>query len=216
VVQVVVYIGAIAILFIFAVMLTRKEIARPGPQLEQELVGRRLDEPFNLRRSGYLLQGWSGFSKLTSYPVRVRCGRALGEALISPDAYVLPFEVASVLLVAALVGAVYVAFNPVSGTLENRSRHGSHFPGISFFAAALFSIGLFGVLARRNAIAILLGIELMLNAVNINLVAFWRYGMSGLPGRFCDYRFRGGRCGSGCGPGAGDLGLPPPQHGCGR
>jgi NADH-quinone oxidoreductase subunit K len=43
-------------------------------------------------------------------------------------------------------------------------------------AAGLFSIGLFGVLARRNAIAILLGIELMLNAVNINLVAFWRYG----------------------------------------
>ena len=42
-------------------------------------------------------------------------------------------------------------------------------------SAALFSIGLFGVLVRRNAIAILLGVELMLNAVNINLVAFWRY-----------------------------------------
>ena len=42
-------------------------------------------------------------------------------------------------------------------------------------AAALFSIGMFGVLARRNAIAILMSIELMLNAVNINLVAFWRY-----------------------------------------
>jgi len=44
------------------------------------------------------------------------------------------------------------------------------------FAAALFSIGLFGVLSRRNAVAILLGIELMLNSVNINLAAFWRYG----------------------------------------
>jgi len=43
------------------------------------------------------------------------------------------------------------------------------------FAAALFSIGMFGVLARKNAIAILMGIELMLNAVNVNLVAFWRY-----------------------------------------
>jgi len=42
-------------------------------------------------------------------------------------------------------------------------------------AAALFCIGLFGVLSRKNAIAILLGVELMLNAVNINLVAFWRY-----------------------------------------
>jgi NADH-quinone oxidoreductase subunit K len=42
-------------------------------------------------------------------------------------------------------------------------------------AATLFCIGLFGVLSRKNAIAILLGVELMLNAVNINLVSFWRY-----------------------------------------
>lgn len=42
-------------------------------------------------------------------------------------------------------------------------------------AAGLFCIGLYGALARRNAIAVLMGIELMLNAVNINLVAFWRY-----------------------------------------
>jgi len=43
------------------------------------------------------------------------------------------------------------------------------------FAASLFCIGLYGVLVRKNAIAILLGIELMLNSVNINLIAFWRY-----------------------------------------
>ena len=42
-------------------------------------------------------------------------------------------------------------------------------------AAALFCIGLYGALARRNAIAILMGIELMLNAVNINLIAFSAY-----------------------------------------
>ena len=42
-------------------------------------------------------------------------------------------------------------------------------------AACLFSVGLFGVLTRRNAIGILLAIELMLNAVNVNLVAFARY-----------------------------------------
>lgn len=46
---------------------------------------------------------------------------------------------------------------------------------VLIFSAALFSIGLFGVLARRNAVAILMGIELMLNAVNINLVGFWRF-----------------------------------------
>jgi NADH:ubiquinone oxidoreductase subunit K len=43
------------------------------------------------------------------------------------------------------------------------------------FSAGLFCIGLYGVLARKNAVAILLSIELMLNAVNVNLVAFWRY-----------------------------------------
>ncbi len=42
-------------------------------------------------------------------------------------------------------------------------------------AAAVFAIGLFGVLARRNAVGILLGIELMLNAVNINFAAFARF-----------------------------------------
>ena len=43
-------------------------------------------------------------------------------------------------------------------------------------AAFVFGCGLYAALARRNAIAVLIGIELMLNSVNINLVAFWRYG----------------------------------------
>lgn len=51
-----------------------------------------------------------------------------------------------------------------------------------FLSAALFSIGLYGVLARKNAIAILLGVELMLNAANINLISFWRYGSTALMG----------------------------------
>jgi NADH-quinone oxidoreductase subunit K len=42
-------------------------------------------------------------------------------------------------------------------------------------SAALFCIGLFGALARRNAVSILMGVELMFNSANINLVAFWRY-----------------------------------------
>lgn len=45
-------------------------------------------------------------------------------------------------------------------------------------AAFVFSCGLFAALGRRNAIAVLMGIELMLNAANINLVAFWRYGVA--------------------------------------
>ena len=45
-------------------------------------------------------------------------------------------------------------------------------------AAFVFCCGLYAVLGRRNAIAVLMGIELMLNAANINLVAFWRYGVA--------------------------------------
>lgn len=44
------------------------------------------------------------------------------------------------------------------------------------FSALLFSVGLAGALTRRNAILVLVGIELMLNAANLNFIAFWRYG----------------------------------------
>lgn len=47
-------------------------------------------------------------------------------------------------------------------------------------SGTLFGIGLFGVLAKRNAIAILMGLEVMLNSVNINLVAFSRYVTTGV------------------------------------
>ncbi len=45
-------------------------------------------------------------------------------------------------------------------------------PLVLFFSAALFSTGVYGVLARRNAVLVLMSIELMLNAVNLNLVGF--------------------------------------------
>ena len=47
-------------------------------------------------------------------------------------------------------------------------------------SAVLFSIGLYGVLAKRNAVIILMCVELMLNAVNITLVAFSRYVVSAM------------------------------------
>ena len=110
VVQVVVYIGAIAILFLFAVMLTRKDMLERAPQMRRSwwipallglllltgLVFLILAQP-EVGRTAAALP--AGFDPL----------RALGSALVSPQAYVLPFEVSSILLLAALVGAVYVA-----------------------------------------------------------------------------------------------------------
>ena len=112
VVQVVVYIGAIAILFIFAVMLTRKDMRDQGPQINKNWWVGVLLSVLVFAGLFSLLQGWSGLSKTASeIPAGFDAISALGDALVSPNAYVLPFEVASVLLVAALVGAVYVAFN---------------------------------------------------------------------------------------------------------
>ena len=48
-------------------------------------------------------------------------------------------------------------------------------------SSALFCIGLVGALARSNTILVLLGIELMLNAANLNIVAFWRYAGAHAP-----------------------------------
>ncbi len=113
VIQVVVYIGAIAILFIFAVMLTRREMLDRGPQLNR---GWPLSAVIAVIVFGglvWLLQGWDGLTKTApALGSGFDSLDALSKALVSPDAYVLPFEVASVLLLAALVGAVYIAFQP--------------------------------------------------------------------------------------------------------
>jgi NADH-quinone oxidoreductase subunit J len=112
VVQVVVYIGAIAILFIFAVMLTRRQAAETGDSVNKNWWMGALMAVLTFAGLAYLLQTWSGFSKQASaIPSGFDAINQLGDALTSPAGYVLPFEVASVLLLAALVGAVYLAFN---------------------------------------------------------------------------------------------------------
>ncbi len=50
-------------------------------------------------------------------------------------------------------------------------------------SAALFSLGVFGVLTRRNAVNVLMGVELILNSANLNLVAFSRYSSTGIDGQ---------------------------------
>ena len=51
-----------------------------------------------------------------------------------------------------------------------------------FISAILFALGIFGVVTRRNAIMVLMGIELILNSANINFIAFSRYGALSLDG----------------------------------
>ena len=51
-----------------------------------------------------------------------------------------------------------------------------------FIAAILFSLGVFGVMTRRNGIAVLMGVELILNAANINFISFSRFGGMNIDG----------------------------------
>lgn len=110
VIQVVIYIGAIAILFIFAAMLTRRVMQDTGPQSNSNWWMGALIALLLLAGIALVLVSWQGFS--TSAPVLAnQAGQLsqLGQALVSPDQYVLPFEIASVLLVAGMIGAIYVA-----------------------------------------------------------------------------------------------------------
>ncbi len=111
VIQVVVYIGAIAILFIFAVMLTRRELRDRGPQLNPGWWLAAILALLMFSGLVLVLGGWQGlWAAAPAYPSEFDSVQALGQALVSPEAFVLPFEVASVLLLAALIGAVYIAF----------------------------------------------------------------------------------------------------------
>jgi NADH:ubiquinone oxidoreductase subunit 6 (subunit J) len=111
VVQVVVYIGAIAIMFIFAVMLTRREMLDKGPQMNKRAWLAGILGVLLFASMVYMLSTWVGFNQLPSLVGETDTLAQLGNALLLPSAYLLPFEVASVLLLAAMVGAVYVASN---------------------------------------------------------------------------------------------------------
>jgi len=111
VVQVVVYIGAIAIMFIFAVMLTRREMLDKGPQMNKRAWLAGILGVLLFASMVYMLSTWVGFNKLPTLMGETDTLALLGNSLLLQSAYLLPFEVASVLLLAALVGAVYVASN---------------------------------------------------------------------------------------------------------
>ncbi len=108
--QVVIYIGAIAILFIFAAMLTRRVMQDSGPQSNPNWWLGAVIAVLLLAGLTLVLVNMQGFSA-TAPSLSNAAGRVtqLGLALVSPDQYVLPFELASVLLVAGMIGAIFVA-----------------------------------------------------------------------------------------------------------
>jgi NADH-quinone oxidoreductase subunit J len=112
-IQVAVYIGAIAILIIFAVMLTRRSLEDVGPQNNRNWPVGLVAALGVLVGLLFIFTQWSGFMTAgRSLPGGSENLVEFGTALVSANGYVLPFEAASVLLVAALIGAIYVASEP--------------------------------------------------------------------------------------------------------
>lgn len=112
-VQVAVYIGAIAILIIFAVMLTRRSMQDTGPQVTKNWPYILIVCLGVLAGLALLLGSWKGLgTQAAALPASGENLAAFGKALVAPDGFVVPFEVASILLVAALIGAIFVAGEP--------------------------------------------------------------------------------------------------------
>lgn len=110
VVQILVYVGAIAILIIFSVMLTRRVMEDHGDQILPGWRAAALVAVLVFAVLVGFLALWQGFTALlVELPPDADNLLELGKALVSPQGYVLPFELASVLLVAALIGAITIA-----------------------------------------------------------------------------------------------------------
>ncbi len=110
VVQVVIYIGAIAILFIFTIMLTRRDMRDQGSQTNKNWwIAAIIGILFFASLFFIITQQPDVTRTAAPIPAGADILNNLSSSLVSPNAYVLPFEVASVLLLAALVGAVYTA-----------------------------------------------------------------------------------------------------------
>ncbi len=111
VIQVVIYIGAIAILMIFAVMLTRRVRQEAGSSVNKGWWLAGLIALLLFTALVWLLSAWPGFqTALPEIPQDFDSIQVLGTALVSTEGYVIPFEIASILLLAALIGAVAVAW----------------------------------------------------------------------------------------------------------
>ncbi len=171
--QVLVYIGAISVLVLFAIMLTQ---TKSGPA---SLVFQTQAFPAAIAAAVLAMliavvvaatdwPGWPSLGRLVESSAADVANRLFAK-------FMLPFEVVSVLLLAAVIGGVFIAKRERGGErlmlafLDNIS---ASLDAYLVLSGLLFAIGSFGFLARRNAISMLMSIELMLNAVNLAVISF--------------------------------------------
>jgi NADH-quinone oxidoreductase subunit J len=109
--QVVIYIGAIAILTIFTIMLTRRVARVSDTQLSSNWVWGLVVAVAVFAGVVWMLSGWTAIGGAApAWNPLVDPVQLLGAALVAPNGYVLPFELASILLLAAMIGAIIIAW----------------------------------------------------------------------------------------------------------
>ena len=160
---VLVYIGAVVVLFLFGIMITRAPLGT-DTQLNHE---RRWPAAL-VALSVFAVMAYAITEAFEDAEITDNLARTDEIGTVLFDRFVLPFEVVSVLLLAALIGGIVLA------RAGPRDRGGADMTITQFalLASALFSLGVYGVLVRRNAVMVLLSVELMLAAVTLNFVAF--------------------------------------------
>ena len=246
--QVLVYIGAISVLILFAIMLTQSKAGPARLVFHHQAWAAAVLALF-------LVVIISVVVFATAWPLRPGPGgRDIdGHRALLFSSYVLPFEVVSMLLLAAVIGGVFLAkretgssrrrstrpIRPRTHRCPCRGSFGATGAAVTCVGRAagdaeetvshdlnaylilsglLFAIGTFGFLARRNAIAMLMSIELMLNAVNLAIVAFGAFVPAARRQRRRHRPVRDGRRrrrGDGR-PGDRHRHLPQPPHAAGR
>ena len=166
--QVIVYVGGILVLILFGVMMTSGRLQmRIQIERGQLILGGLVAILILVLLFGVIANTpqWDGIKDdgSTLEPTT----RTIGEMIMQGE-FLLPFEVVSILLLVALIGAALISRKEV----QRRRMTLQHYLVIS---AVLFTLGVFAVLTRRNAISILMGIELILNSCNLNFAAFSRF-----------------------------------------
>jgi NADH-quinone oxidoreductase subunit J len=114
-VQVLIYIGAISILIIFAVMLTRQVMSERVPQLNRGWVAGLVAAAGLMVLLELVIRDFPGSGTNTMGSPAAGDAAALGRALADPSGFAIPFEVASILLVTALIGTIYIALERKEG-----------------------------------------------------------------------------------------------------
>jgi NADH-quinone oxidoreductase subunit J len=116
VVQVLVYVGAIAILIIFAVMLTRRALEDQGGQFNRATLVTLVIVSVILAGLIFSIRAWAPL-QATILPLAIDQQNigTLGLELTDPNKFALPFEATSILLLAAMIGAIYIAYERKAG-----------------------------------------------------------------------------------------------------